>query len=192
MKAQELVALVAADPEDRWASAWVERAEGITVRELRDDVERALDLRQQDPAAWREHGGLHREPAPAAAESAPAAVDPGRGIGAGESGAESRWQSDIEDCVVNLWAPAADVQLFRAVLASVRRCVERRTGRLPTEGQALEVMLDHAITEWRWDVPKRFAVFDRDAWRCGVPSCTSMRNLHDHEAPDALRFQLGV
>jgi hypothetical protein len=169
---------VLADPEDRFASAWVERASRITVRELREEVERALDLRQLDPAAWREHGGLPRsESEPAAALDA---AEVGREIGAATTGPENDLASDVERCVLTLWCRREDALLLRAVLASVRRWVERRIGRLPTEGEALEVMLDHAITEWRWDVPKRFAVFDRDEWRCGVPGCTSMRHLHDH------------
>jgi hypothetical protein len=171
VKAQELVPIVTADPEDRWASAWVERAREITVRDLRDDLERALDLLQEDPRAWREHGGLSQGPA---LPAQPDAI--GQEIGATDSGAES----DVEDCVVTLWARYEDARLFRAVLASVRRWVERRTGRLPTEGQALEVMLNHVLAEWSWEAPSRFKVFVRDDWRCVVPGCTSMRNLHDH------------
>jgi hypothetical protein len=30
---------------------------------------------------------------------------------------------------------------------------------------------------------KRFAVFERDGWRCSVPGCTSHRNLHAHHVP---------
>ena len=44
-------------------------------------------------------------------------------------------------------------------------------------------MLDHALGEWGGDgekVPRRYAVFARDGWRCVVPGCTSMRNLQDH------------
>jgi hypothetical protein len=44
-------------------------------------------------------------------------------------------------------------------------------------------MLDHALQSWgAYDekVRKSHAVFARDGWRCVVPGCTSMRNLHDH------------
>jgi hypothetical protein len=41
-------------------------------------------------------------------------------------------------------------------------------------------MLDHVLAEWSWEAPSRFKVFVRDDWRCVVPGCTSMRNLHDH------------
>ena len=56
-------------------------------------------------------------------------------------------------------------------------------GRLPTAGQALGAMLDHALSSWGaldGKVPARHRVFDRDGWRCAVPGCTSMQNLHDH------------
>ena len=78
--------------------------------------------------------------------------------------------------------PADVVQLFRAVLCTVRRRMESDMGRLPTEGEALEAMLDHVFFTWgvRTKVPARHRVFDRDGWRCAAPGCTSMQNLHDH------------
>ncbi len=74
-------------------------------------------------------------------------------------------------------------RLLRAVLCSVRRRIERVTGRLPTRGEAFGVMLEHALGEWGALDPKvrrEHAVFARDGWQCAVPGCTSMRNLHDH------------
>ena len=44
-------------------------------------------------------------------------------------------------------------------------------------------MIEHAMAEWGGDddkVPRRYRVFARDGWRCVIPGCTSMRNLHDH------------
>ena len=44
-------------------------------------------------------------------------------------------------------------------------------------------MLDHALSSWgalEGKVAARHRVFDRDGWRCAVPGCTSMQNLHDH------------
>jgi hypothetical protein len=59
--------------------------------------------------------------------------------------------------------------------------MEKVGGRLPTEGEALGVMLDHALSCWgEGKVAPRHRVFDRDGWRCAVPGCTSMQNLHDH------------
>jgi len=44
-------------------------------------------------------------------------------------------------------------------------------------------MLDHVLVTWgAFDetVAARHRVFARDGWRCAVPGCTSMQNLHDH------------
>ena len=59
----------------------------------------------------------------------------------------------------------------------------RESGRLPTAGEALGVMLDHCLSTWGVldrKIATRHKVFDRDGWRCTVPGCTSMQNLHDH------------
>ena len=88
-----------------------------------------------------------------------------------------------ETCWVRFIGPADIVQLLHAVLCTVRRRIERETGTLPTAGEALGAMIDHAFAIWDPDdgkVPARHRVFARDGWRCAVPGCTSMRNLHDH------------
>jgi hypothetical protein len=43
-------------------------------------------------------------------------------------------------------------------------------------------MLDHVLACWSVDAKaaRRHRVFERDGWRCAVPGCTSMQNLHDH------------
>jgi hypothetical protein len=73
-------------------------------------------------------------------------------------------------------------QLFRAVLATVQRRLERIRGRPCRQSDALEAMLDHALATWR---PKKrlrrdYQVFERDGWRCTAPGCTSYRDLHRH------------
>ena len=86
-------------------------------------------------------------------------------------------------------APRPIARFFRAVLCSTRRQLERRTGRLPSEGEAFGWMLDHALATWAAEDPdprrakrlqREHAVYARDGWRCTVPGCTSYRNLHDH------------
>jgi hypothetical protein len=88
----------------------------------------------------------------------------------------------IETCTASFVGPADIVRLFRAVLCTVRRRIGEHSGRLPSRGDALEAMLGHAFESWGADarVPARHAVFARDGWRCSVPGCTSMQNLHDH------------
>jgi len=66
---------------------------------------------------------------------------------------------------------------------AARRISQRATGRLPSEGAAIEWMFDHAFEAWGLKdrrVPREHRVFERDGWRCTVPGCTSYRNLHDH------------
>jgi hypothetical protein len=44
-------------------------------------------------------------------------------------------------------------------------------------------MLDHVLSQWGAldeTIAARHRVFARDGWRCAVPGCTSMQNLHDH------------
>jgi hypothetical protein len=44
-------------------------------------------------------------------------------------------------------------------------------------------MLDHAFESWATQggkVAARHRVLARDGWRCAVPGCSSMQNLHDH------------
>jgi hypothetical protein len=180
VKAGILLPLVSCDPLGRFMEDWVAWAERVTVRRLRDDVEWALALEQTDPVAFRRSGGLppDREngaaPRDAAGDSLP---PPEREIGAPPR------ESAEETCSVCFIGPADVVQLFRAVLCTVRRAMERDTGKLPTAGQALGAMLDHALSSWGaldGKVPARHRVFDRDGWRCAAPGCTSMQNLHDH------------
>jgi hypothetical protein len=140
------------------------------VRRLEEDVDRALALRETDPELWRATGGL-----PGAKDEA-ARVVPERQIGAhpGPAGETSRI------CVT---APSDVARLFRAVLCTVQRRLERHLERVPTPGEALEAMLDHAFESWAprdAKVPAEHRVFERDGWRCTAPACSSRRNLHDH------------
>jgi hypothetical protein len=88
---------------------------------------------------------------------------------------------------VRVTAPEGVARLFRASLCTVRKAIERETGRLPDEAEAFAAMLDHALQSWcvddlwlRQQSRKRYRIFERDGWRCTVPGCTSQRNLHEH------------
>jgi hypothetical protein len=202
VKADILVPLVSSDPLGRFMEEWVAWAGQVTVRRLREDVEWALALEETDPVAFRRRGGLPPEawgePGMGHAATGPSEPDsardreiraPQRGPGGDaaprleqEIGARPR-QAAEETCSVRFFGPADVVELFRAVLCTVRRRMERDMGTLPTEGQALGAMLDHALSSWGaldGNVAARHRVFDRDGWRCAVPGCTSMQNLHDH------------
>ncbi len=192
VKAGVLVPLVSSDPLGRFMEGWVAWAERVTVRRLRDDVEWALTLEETDPVAFARSGGLPPEAggegSTRSAESGPSEQG---GSGKREIGApprESRGDTlprleREETCSVRFFGPADVVQLFRAVLCTVRRRMESDIGRLPTEGEALGAMLDHVLSSWGaldTKVAARHRVFERDGWRCTVPGCTSMQNLHDH------------
>jgi hypothetical protein len=159
VKAGILAPLVSADPLGRFMADWVAWAGRVTVRRLREDVEWALTLEDTDPVAFRGTGGL---PPEARGDQGGIAErkatepddvqdreigaqhrDPGGNVAPvaeGEIGAPEK--EAAETCSVRFFGPADVVQLFRAVLCTVRRRMETHIGRLPTEGQALGAMLD--------------------------------------------------
>jgi hypothetical protein len=148
LQARTLVPLVLSELCESRIAAWVERAGAFTLRRLTDDVEQALLVRETDPETWLRTGGLPEE---AECREPSATGDPLREREIGANGGAPRETSRVRMII------DADVaRLLRAVLCTVRRRIERVTGRLPTRGEA------------------------RDGWRCVVPGCTSMRNLHDH------------
>jgi hypothetical protein len=114
----------------------------------------------------------------------------GREIGAPPTAPEEETQTGHdrgigarETCWARFIGPPDIVQLFKAVLCTVRRRIESETGRLPTSGEALGSMLDHAFGTWGFPdekVAARYRIYARDGWRCSVPGCSSMQNLHDH------------
>jgi len=89
----------------------------------------------------------------------------------------------LETCWARFIGDADVVQLFRALLCTVRRRMGKDEGRLPTSGEAFGAMLDHVLSCWDaldGKIAARHKVFARDGWRCAVPGCSSMQNLHDH------------
>jgi len=174
----------------RHQRAWIDHACGVTVRRLREDVEQALVVHETDPARFEETAGL------------PEAL---KAVGEATTGRDRQHCHDRqhlhdrhqngdvqtgakptragETCRIFWNGPRDAARLFRAVLCTVRRHIERRTGHLPTEGEALDAMLEHALESWTsgaGEVRAAHRVFDRDGWRCTVPGCSSYRELHDH------------
>jgi len=169
-------------PESRpWRGAWIAWAERVSVRRLEADLDAALLLRETDPAAFAATGGLPDERQTGARPMAPEGnPHPGPGPRTGEAGEGGE---AFETGRFFFMAPRDVARLFRAVVCSVRRALERRTGRPASEGEAAEAMFDHAFETWGANdgrVRAEHRVFERDDWRCTVPGCTSYRNLQDH------------
>ncbi len=170
VQAHALVPLLVADgaaPGRAWMESWIAHAERVSVRRLQDDLDQALALgRLRSP----EEPGERQTCAPAMEAEAQVG-------GAGEARELHRFF---------FTAPRDDARWFRALLCSLRRRLERTTGRLPSPGEAVGAMLDHAIAAWTALIPRdarwrrEHAVFERDGWRCTAPGCSSYRNLHDH------------
>jgi hypothetical protein len=160
----------------RLCAAWVDWARGVSVRRLEEDVESALVMHETDPAAFAASGGL---PEPRSTHEGPDLhQDRHEDL---QTGAQPRGPGETANLFFT--GPLEVVRLFRAVLCTVRRHLERRSGGLPSEGEALAAMLDHALEVWGWGEPrvrKEHRVFERDGWRCTVPGCSSYRNLHRH------------
>lgn len=165
VQAHALVPLVVADESLPWRDGWLAHAERVSVRRLEEDVERALALGRLEPPPLE--AGERQTCAPARESEDDTA--PG------------------EDAMRFFFtAPREEARWFRALLCSVRRRIERITGRLPSEGQAIGWMLDHALSAWLALIPhdsrwrREHAIFARDGWRCTAPGCSSFRNLQDH------------
>ena len=80
-------------------------------------------------------------------------------------------------------APVDVARLFKAVLATVQRRIEKLNRRTASESEALDAMLEHCFETWALPnakVQREHRVFERDGWRCTVPGCSSYRNLHNH------------
>ncbi len=180
VKAKILAPLVSADPLGWFVGGWVAWAGRVTVRRLRKDVERALALAETAREAFRGGGGQapgardDREiGAPRTVTAEPVAESrDDRGIGAGRTvtaGSPPQAGAPEEPCCARFIGPADVVQLFRALLCTVRRRIEQENGRPPASGKALGAMLDHALSSWGAldeKLAARHKVFARDGWRC--------------------------
>ncbi len=167
VQAHRLVPLLLEPAAERHREGWVAHAGRVSVRRLGDDVERAL-------------ASGDFEPPPLAPQPAP---DPGADPVGLQTGAIT---GSVKETARLLFTVPLEVgPLFRAILATVQRRLERIRGRPACRSDALEAMLDHALAAWRPERPtarerREWAVFERDGWRCTAPGCTSYRNLERH------------
>jgi hypothetical protein len=166
LRAYVLVPVVVAAPTH--AAGWIERARRVPCRRLEEEIDAALLAADVDPEGFAADGGL------GAADHAE--------MTRRQAGAQATAARETCHLLVN--GPSDVIRLVRATLCTVRRRLERQSGRCPTPGEALGAMLDHALAEWQ---PRRGQrarraerVYARDGWRCTVPGCSSYRNLQDH------------
>ncbi len=186
VQAQALVAIVEMIPAH--AEAWIAFARRVSVRRLRDDVDRALILADTDPAAFAHSGGvpdLEAELACASDEEARLQT------GANPTDREETplpGDSAPPETARAFFTASRDVaRLFRATLCTVQRRLGARLGRPATLSDALDAMIEHCFEAWGLRDPKLererkrdYRIFERDGWLCAVPGCTSYRNLHAH------------
>jgi len=154
VQAHALVPILELEHSQPWRAAWVAHAAAISVRRLEEDVEHALVTGRLDPTSLSEEVQTGAHP-----------TVPG------------------ETIKLFFTAPADVARLFKAVLATVQRRIERRNVRTASESEALDAMLEHCFATWALPnakVRREHRVFERDGWRCTVPGCSSYRNLHSH------------
>jgi hypothetical protein len=134
-QAHVLVPLLVLDGSGPWHAAWVARAQGVTVRRLEDDVDRAIVSGVFDPEA--KEGAADDDP---------------------HTGAR-RMAALGHPTPYYLYGCPRDVaRLFRAVLATVQRRIERRTGRPARESERTAL---RARCEAREAAPRRLPLGGR-------------------------------
>jgi len=198
VQAQQVVRLIVRDdPDTSHLRAWVAWAPCVTVRRLDETVRWALAIRDAQPQEWR----VLREAPEALARMLDPGGEPAAGTAATDgtagtngTGAETdlrptcaRPRPFVDTIHLRVAAAPEVARLFRRVLCTVRLDLERESGRLPSEGEGFEAMIDHALRAWRVEDAwlksrsrQKTAIFERDGWRCTVPGCTSRRNLQSH------------
>jgi hypothetical protein len=168
LRAYALVPVVVAAPAH--VAGWIARTRQGTCLRLEDEVAAALVAAEVDPEGFAVDGGLPETEADASTAQR-------RQTGAQATGSDETVRLMIQ-------GPSDVVRLVRATLCTVRRALERRLGRCPTQGEAFEAMLDHAFAEWLpregRSARRSERVYERDGWRCTAPACSSYRNLQDH------------
>jgi len=164
VQAHTLIPVLALEHAEPWRLAWVAHAEGVSVRRLEEDVERALVTGRLDPGSLSEDVQTGAHPT-------------------AEKSEDERVERPVGTATLFFAAPADVARLFKAVLATVQRRIERLNGRTASESEALDAMLAHCFETWELPnakVRREHHVFERDGWRCTVPGCSSYRNLHNH------------
>jgi hypothetical protein len=158
VRAHVLVPLLLLEDAAPHRDAWVAHAARVSVRRLEDDVDEALAT------------GVYTPPV----------LDPDK---AAEPQTGARPKPGGRPAPFWISAPRDVARLFRATLASVQKGLELRREGPVSESEAFEAMCEHAFEAWRQrpgPLPREQRVMVRDGWRCAVPGCSSLANLHAH------------
>ncbi len=186
VQAQALVRIVEMIPTH--AEAWIAFARRVSVRRLRDDIDRALILADTNPAAFAQSGGVPDLEAELACETdEEARLQTGANSTVLEATPLPGEFAPRETARAYFTAPRDVARLFQATLCTVQRRLGTRMGRPATLSDALDAILEHCFEAWGLRDPKLererkrdYRIFERDGWRCAVPGCSSYRNLHVH------------
>ncbi len=178
VQTQALISIVEMIPAH--AEAWIAFARRVSVRRLRDDVDRARVLADTDPEAVAQSGGIPDLETEARLQTGANSTDWDRIPLPGDSAPRETARA--------FFTASRDVaRLFQATLCTVQRRLGARLGRPATLSDALDAMLEHCFEAWGLRDPKLererkrdYRIFERDGWICAVPGCTSYRNLQVH------------
>jgi hypothetical protein len=141
---------------ESYEAAWLARAREVTVRRLGDEVTWALN--HQDVRSLCEPIG----PPPA-----------GRLVMPSDAQMRARFADELPDVVISVPAPASVAALLETAIAAFTDVGEPRW-------RGFERLLENVRTEWSARPRHPDPVFARDGWRCGIPTCSARRSLHDH------------
>jgi hypothetical protein len=167
-------------------AAWVERAKGVTVRRLEQEVQ--LVLRR---AALVESGLLPRRQEENLYEVLPEGTDLVRSMSALDAIAKKGPEKTAAGCEPTAKGCQPTV-IIRCVMELKAKefwqgCVEHCRalfGRNLLEWECANRFLDAFFEAYDREDPLRYSLnhktFERDGWQCTAPGCTCRGNLHSH------------
>jgi hypothetical protein len=160
-------------------AAWVERAKGVTVRRLEQEVQ--LVLRR---AALVESGLLPQRPGENLYEVLPEGTDMVRSMSALDEIARKSPGNGAKSCEPNVVIRCTmEIEAKEFWQGCVEHC-RALFGRNLLEWECADRFLDAFFEVHDQEDPLRYALnhktFERDGWRCQVPGCHSRGTLNSH------------
>jgi hypothetical protein len=162
---------------------WIKRATKVTLQRLSDEVALTLDQMDDNHRRAQAPPSLATDPRTELAERWERARVQMRAlvVGTVARAGESHGPFSLRELPREPWGGDwLRVEASTDILFMLEETLARI--QLPSEPRwhAFERMLLHALDAWG-EVPRhRDPVFERDGWRCSVPTCSSRSQLHDH------------